>query len=126
LGRELDVNLVDMIYRALSDAQTRVIGVYLESVGDSRLLGEALAAAASQGVPVVVLAPGRTAEAAEAIATHAGRMAGGKAPLEAIVRRYRLIECITLDQFWCTLHVLSTGIKFDRGGVAVITDSGAQ
>lgn len=126
LGRELDVNLVDMVHLALADEQTRVIGVYLESVGDSRLLGEALAAAASKDIPVVVLAPGRTAEAAEAIATHAGRMAGGKAPLEAIIRRYRLIECVTLDQFWCTLHLLSTGIKFDRGGLAVVTDSGAQ
>ncbi|WP_027229607.1 acetate--CoA ligase family protein [Phyllobacterium sp. UNC302MFCol5.2] len=126
LGRELDVNLVDMIYQALADKQTRVIGVYLESVSDSRLLGEALAQAACKGVPVVVLAPGSTVEAAEAIATHAGRMAGGKAALEAIIRRYRLIECITLDQFWCTLHLLSTGIKFDRGGVGVVTDSGAQ
>ena len=126
LGRELGVNLVDMIRRALSVEETRVIGIYLESVGDSRALGEALAAAASRGVPVVVLAPGRTAEAAEAIATHAGRMAGGRAPLEAIIRRYRLIECVTLDQFWCTLHLFSAGITFDRGGVAVVTDSGAQ
>ncbi|MBW0370819.1 acetate--CoA ligase family protein [Ensifer adhaerens] len=126
LGRELDVDVVDMIYRALSVEETRVIGIYLESVGDSKAFGEALSLAASRDVPVVVLAPGRTAEAAEAIATHAGRMAGGKAPLEAIIRRYRLIECISLDQFWCTLHLLSSGIRFDRGGVAIVTDSGAQ
>ncbi|PDT78670.1 acetate--CoA ligase family protein [Sinorhizobium sp. BJ1] len=126
LGRELGVGLVDMVHRALSKVETRVIGIYLESVRDSVALGEALALAASRGVPVVVLAPGRTAEAAEAIATHAGRMAGGRAPLEAIIRRYRLIECITLDQFWCTLHLLSSGIQFNGGGVAVVTDSGGQ
>lgn len=126
LGRERGVNLVDMIHQALSLEDTRVIAIYLESVGDSRALGEALATAAARGVPVVVLAPGRTDEAAEAIATHAGRMAGGRASLVAIIRRYRLIECITLDQFWCTLLLFSAGITFDRGGVAVVTDSGAQ
>ncbi len=125
LGREVDIDVVDMIDHALLNDQTRVIGLYLENPGNGWRLGDALARAAQRGVPVVVLAPGQTRAAAEAIATHAGRMAGARAPLEAIFRRYRVVECVSLDQFWCTLHLFSAGIRMDRG-VAIITDSGAQ
>lgn len=126
LGREAGVTLVDMIDHALAIDETRVIGIYLENVGDGRTFGAALERAASRGVPVVVVAPGQTPEAAEAIATHAGRMAGGKAPLEAIFRRHKVIDCPSLDQFWCTLHLLSSGVRFAGGGLAIVTDSGAQ
>lgn len=126
LGREAGINLADMIDHALSIAQTRVIGVYLENAGDGERFGAALRRAVARDVPIVVLAPGRTPEAAEAIATHAGRMAGGKAPLEAFFRRHRVVDCLSLDQFWCTLHLFSTGVRFGGGDLAIVTDSGAQ
>jgi acyl-CoA synthetase (NDP forming) len=126
LGREAGVTLVDMIDHMLTRDETRVIGIYLENVGDGGAFGAALHRAALRGVPVVVLAPGQTPEAAEAIATHAGRMAGGKAALEALFRRHKVIECHSLDQFWCSLHLLSTGIRFAGGGLGIVTDSGAQ
>lgn len=126
LGREADVTLVDVIDHALSMDETKVIGIYLETVGNGTAFVGALERAALRGVPVIVLAPGQTPEAAEAIATHAGRMAGGKASLEALFRRHNVVACVSLDQFWCTLHLFSKGIIFDRGGAVIVTDSGAQ
>jgi acyl-CoA synthetase (NDP forming) len=126
LGREAGVTLVDMIDHMLTRDETRVIGIYLENVGDGRAFGDALMRARLRDVPVVVLAPGQTPEAAEAIATHAGRMAGGKAALEALFRRNNVVECHSLDQLWCTLHLLSTGVRFNGGGLGIVTDSGAQ
>lgn len=126
LGREVGVNLADVVDHALSRDETKVIGIYLETVVSGPAFVGALERAAERGVPVVILAPGRTPEAAAAIATHAGRMAGTTGSLEALFRRHRVIACTSLDQFWCTLHLFSTGIVFDRGGVAIVTDSGAQ
>lgn len=125
-GREAGVTLSDALIHALGMTETRVIGLYLETVSDGERFLEGLAEAQRRAVPVVVLAPGRSPRAAEAIATHARRLAGSTAGLEAVFRRYGVMATSTLDQFWCTLRLMSAGLEPGPGGICVVTDSGAQ
>ncbi len=125
-GREAGVTLPDALIHALGMPGTKVVGLYLETVSDGGRFLDGLAEAQRRSIPVVVLAPGRSPRAAEAIATHARRLAGSTAGLEAAFRRYGVIATATLDQFWCTLRLMSVGLEPGPGGVCVVTDSGAQ
>ena len=125
-GREVGVTLSDVLLYALASPETRVVGLYLETVADPQRFMEGLSKAERLSIPIVVLAPGRSQKAAEAIATHARRLAGSTAGLEAAFRRHSVILAPTLDQFWCTLRLLSAGLRPGAGGIGVITDSGAQ
>lgn len=125
-GREAGVTLSDALRYSLSLPTTRVAGLYLETVADPEGFVSALAEAADRAIPVVVLSPGRSPAAADAIATHARRLAGGTAMLESVFRRYGVIQVRTLDEFWCTLRAFSAGFLLGPGGLAVVTDSGAQ
>lgn len=125
-GREAGVTLSDALSYALSQPPIRVAGLYLETVADPKGFVSALEEARDRNIPVVVLSPGRSAAAAEAIATHARRLAGGTGALESVFRRYGVVQVRTLDEFWCTLRAFSAGISLGSGGLAVVTDSGAQ
>lgn len=125
-GREAGLTLSDALRYALSLPTTRVAGLYLETVADPEGFVAALEEAHGRDVPVVVVSPGRSAAAAEAIATHARRLAGGTAALESVFRRHGVVQVRTLDEFWCTLRAFSVGISLGAGGLAVVTDSGAQ
>ncbi|TPL43516.1 acetate--CoA ligase family protein [Mesorhizobium sp. B2-4-6] len=125
-GREAGVTLSDALIHALAMPETRVVGIYLETVADPSRFLEGLAEAERGGIPVVVLAPGRSPLAAIAIATHARRLAGSTAGLEAVFRRHGVIATASLDQFWCTLRLMSAGLHLGPGGLCVVTDSGAQ
>lgn len=125
-GREAGVTMSDALIHALSMRETRVVGLYLETIADPSRFLEGLAEAERRAIPVVVLAPGRSRRAAEAIATHARRLAGSTAGLEAVFRRYGVLSTANLDEFWCTLRLMSADLKPGPGGVCVVTDSGAQ
>jgi acetate---CoA ligase (ADP-forming) len=125
-GREAGITLADAMGHALDLPQTKVLGLYLETIASPDTFLVMLARAEAAGVPVVVLAPGRSPAAAEAIATHARRLAGTGAGLEAVFRRFGVTQVTTLDAFWTTLHLFSTVPVPGPGGLAVLTDSGAQ
>lgn len=126
-GREAGVTLADALGYALEMPETRVVGLYFESIASGAGFVEALSTARRRDIPVVLLAPGKSRKAAEAIATHARRLAGSSGGLEAVCRRYGVIVVTTLDQFWCTLRIMSADLPAPgAGGVAVVTDSGAQ
>ncbi|MCU4655002.1 acetate--CoA ligase family protein [Roseibacterium sp. SDUM158016] len=125
-GREAGLTLADAMDHALDMPQTAVLGLYLETVSAPERFVAMLARADAAGVPVVVLAPGRSPAAAEAIATHARRLAGTGAGLEAAFRRFGVTQVSTLDAFWTTLHLFSAIPVPGPGGLAILTDSGAQ
>ena len=125
-GREAGVTVSDALLYAIKLPTTRVAGLYLETVADPKGLVSALESAQVRDIPVVVVSPGRSPAAAKAITTHARRLAGGTAALESVFRRYGVIHARTLDEFWCALRVFSAGITLNKGGLAVVTDSGAQ
>jgi acyl-CoA synthetase (NDP forming) len=125
-GREAGATLSDMMSYSLDLPGTRVVGLYLETVADPDGFVAALARAEMRGVPVVALTPGRSQAAADAIATHARRLAGGTAALEAVFRRYGVVQVRTMDDFWTTLRLFSADLTLGPGGLALVTDSGAQ
>ena len=77
-GNGLDLNEADFLDYFAEDAETSVIGVYLEGVREGRRFLEALRRAAAVK-PVVVWKGGRTAAGARAVSSHTASLAGDAA-----------------------------------------------
>ena len=74
LGEHADVDFGDMLDHLASDARTRAIQLYMESVDGARKFVSA-ARAAARNQPVMVVKAGRSAQGQQAAASHTGALA---------------------------------------------------
>ncbi len=89
LGSMADVGWGDLIDHLGDDRETDAIVMYMETVGDARSFLSAVREVALTK-PIIVMKPGRTAEAAQAAASHTGSMTGlGRGPRCCLPARRR-------------------------------------
>jgi len=98
VGNCADIGANDLLEFYLADAQTRVIGLYLETAGDGRRLFEILRGARA-GKPVVILKGGRTRQGRAAAASHTGSLAGDDRAWVALSKQTGCVMADTLDGF---------------------------
>ena len=83
-GSMMDVDWGDLIYYFGDDPRTKSILIYMETIGDARSFMSA-AREVALTKPIIVMKPGRSAEAARAAAAHTGAETGDDV---AIRRRF--------------------------------------
>lgn len=125
-GMELATTVSDYMDWALDQDDTRVIGLFLETVRNHEHFVAMLKRAADRGIPVVVLKVGRTALSAQMAVSHTGALAGNDAAFEAVFRKYGVTRVQDLDEMAATLALFDTGRKPGAGGFASIHDSGGE
>jgi acyl-CoA synthetase (NDP forming) len=125
-GMELVTTAADYMDWALSEPETRVIGLFLETVRDPARFVGALERAAEREVPVVVLKVGRTERSARMAVSHTGAMAGDDAVYEAVFRRHGVVRVEDMDEMAATLALFETGRRTAPGRLATIHDSGGE
>lgn len=76
LGNKADVSGNDLLAWWSEDPRTRVILLYLESLGDPREFARVARRVTRSGKPILVVKSGRTAAGARASASHTGSLAG--------------------------------------------------
>ena len=110
VGNCADVVPSELLEYYLADAQTRVIGMYLETAKDGRRLFETLRAASATKAskPVVILKGGRTQQGLAAAASHTGSLAGDDRAWVALSRQTGCVLVETLDQFVDTLLIFQS------------------
>jgi acyl-CoA synthetase (NDP forming) len=123
-GMEVSVTIADLLAHAVSQPQTSVVGLYVETIRDPDGFVAALELAAARQVPVVAMFAGRTSRSRAQMTTHAGRLAGDRAAFEALFRRHGVACAETQDELWTTLALLGSGQRAGDGGLAAIMDSG--
>jgi acyl-CoA synthetase (NDP forming) len=107
VGNCADVSPSELLEFYLADAQTRVIGMYIETAKDARRLFEILREAKARK-PVVILKGGRTRLGLMAAASHTGSLAGDDRAWVALSRQTGCILVETLDEFIDTLLAFQT------------------
>ena len=107
VGNCADITPSDLLEFYLADAQTKVIGFYIETAKDGRRLFDMLRAAKAQK-PVVILKGGRTGQGLAAAASHTGSLAGDDRAWIALSRQTGCVLVDTLDQFIDTLLIFQT------------------
>lgn len=122
-GNEAMLSCTDYLTYLESDPHTRIIVLYLESVGDGKRFME-IARRVNRQKPVILLKGGRTQAGSAAAASHTGAMGGNDAIFRAVCRQTGLLHA----RFPSELLSLSAGfssLPMPRGNrVGIVTLGG--
>jgi acyl-CoA synthetase (NDP forming) len=125
-GQELVVTAADYLTFVVRQWETRVVGLFLETVRDPDEFVAALRLANQRQIPVVMLKVGRTEHGARMALAHTGALAGSHAAFTALADRYGVTLVRTIEELLDTLELMATGRRFTASGFAAITDSGGE
>jgi acyl-CoA synthetase (NDP forming) len=98
VGNEADLEVADFVgyFSGLKD--TGAIACYVEGFKNGRTLQLAADRAATNGVPIVAVKVGRTAEGTSMAKAHTGHLTGSDAVVGAVFRQYGVTRVDGLDQ----------------------------
>ena len=123
LGSMLDVGWGDIITYFGNDPATRSIVVYMETIGDARAFISA-AREVALTKPIIVIKPGRTAQAAKAAASHTGSLTGSDEVLAAAFRRAGVLRVDAIADLFNVAEVLAKQ-PLPRGKrLTIVTNAG--
>ena len=125
-GMEMVTTVADYMDWAVIQPETRVIGLFLETIRDPIAFVAALAAARAASIPVVAIKVGRTEKSAQMAVSHTGAIAGNDAVYEAVFRKYGVIRVADMDEMAATLALFDIPRKVAVGQLGTIHDSGGE
>lgn len=134
LGEHADVDFGDMLDYLATDARTRAILLYIESVEHARKFMSA-ARAAARNKPVIVVKAGRSAQGQKAAASHTGALAGADAVYDAAIARAGMLRVDSLEDLFLAAEVLTRyrapvgqvmTVLTNGGGVGVMAADAAE
>ena len=123
LGEHVDVDFGDLIDHLASDARTRSILLYIESIEDPRKFMSA-ARAAARNKPVIVVKAGRAGNGVQAAASHTGALAGSDIVFDAAIRRAGMLRVDTLQDLFMAAETLARFSCNRDEGLTLMTNGG--
>lgn len=123
LGDSADVDFGDVLDYLASDAGTRAILMYVESVKHARKFMSA-ARAAARNKPVILVKAGRAPEGARAAASHTGALAGSDAAFDAAVQRAGMLRVHSLEALFDAAETLAHPRPWRGERLALLTNGG--
>lgn len=125
LGNSADVDFGDVLDYLGSDAETKAILLYMESIGvDEARKFMSAARAAARNKPVVAIKSGRFAEGARAAASHTGALAGSDNVYDAALRRAGILRVFTLDELFDAVETLARARPLKGERVVILSNGG--
>ena len=123
LGSMLDVGWGDLITYLGNDPATQSIVVYMETIGDARaFLSAAREVALTK--PIIVIKPGRTAQAAKAAASHTGSLTGSDEVLAAAFRRVGVLRVDAIADLFNVADFLAKQPRPSGKRLTILTNAG--
>ncbi|MFZ0324293.1 MAG: acetate--CoA ligase family protein [Actinomycetes bacterium] len=126
VGNQAVVSAADVLLALPQLDGVRSVALYLEDDGDGRVLAEALAACAEQGVGVVVLKAGRSAAGALAGGAHTAAVAGDHKVFAALIDEAGGVMVDDPNELLEVAKALASPRPTRHGGLAVMTCSGGD
>jgi len=130
-GAESATGAADYLRWMLRRAETRCVGLFLETVRQPQRFIAALQEAAERDIPVVIMKVGRSEAGARLAVSHTGALVGDDAVFRALVRRCGAHLADTVDEFAAQLQLFSTARRAPQAdavgaGIASLHDSGGE
>jgi acetyltransferase len=123
LGSMLDVGWGDVIDYLGDDPRTESIVIYMETIGDARaFLSSAREVALTK--PIIVIKPGRTAQAAKAAASHTGSLTGSDDVLDAAFRRAGVLRVDSISELFEVSEILAKQPRPAGPRLSIVTNAG--
>lgn len=123
LGSMLDVSWGDLIDYLGNDPRTKSILIYMESIGDARSFLSAAREVALRK-PIIVIKAGRTAQAAQAAASHTGTLAGSDEVLSAAFRRSGVLRVDSIADLFYMAETLARQPRPAGRRLTILTNAG--
>ena len=123
LGEHADIDFGDLLDYLGSDAKTRAILLYIESVEEARKFMSA-ARAAARNKPVIVVKAGRSVAGQAAAASHTGALAGSDAVFDAAIERAGMLRVTTLQDLLLAAETLARFRDGPSSDLIVLTNGG--
>ena len=123
LGDMADVDFGDMLDYLASDPETDAVLLYIEAITHARKFLSA-ARAAARLKPVIAIKAGMHSEAARAVASHTGALAGMDAVYEAAFQRAGILRAYDLDEIFDAVETLAMRPKVMGDRLAILTNGG--
>ena len=125
-GSENVTTAADYLIWCLNQKETKVIGMFLESVRNPKKFVEGLQLAKEKNIPVVILKVGRTEASSKLALSHTGALVGDAEVFEAILDKYNAHLVFSIDELAATLQIFSHYTYVENKGIASIHDSGGE
>jgi 3-hydroxypropionyl-CoA synthetase (ADP-forming) len=122
-GNRSDVDEADMIWYLAEDPQTKVIGLYVEGLGDGRkFVNTAKRVIGDKKKPIVVFKNGRTTRGAKQAASHTGSLGGTFSVVKGAFTQNGIISVDSYDELTASLKALSWQPIPSGNRVAMVTN----
>jgi acetate---CoA ligase (ADP-forming) len=127
-GNQAGVGVEDYVDFLVEDAETDVIGVFVEGFKRPERLREMAARARARRKAVVALKVGRSENARQAMLAHTGSLAGTPEIVDAVLKQCGIVQVTSLNEMLDTLALMSaaTGFARENGRVAVLSGLGGE
>jgi len=122
-GNKTDIDDVDYLEYLDADPNTKVIGIYAESIKRGRRF---LEVAKRIKKPIVILKVGRSKKGAAAAFSHTSSMAGADEIYSAAFKQAGVLRVDTLDEFFDAILVLSTQPLPEGNTAGIISNGGGN
>ena len=122
-GNRSDVDEADMIWYLSEDPQTKVIGLYVEGLGDGRkFMNTAKKVIHEAKKPVVVFKSGRTTSGAKQALSHTGSLGGSYAVVKGALDQAGIISVNSYEELTGSLKALIWQPVPNGSRVAMVTN----
>jgi 3-hydroxypropionyl-CoA synthetase (ADP-forming) len=122
-GNRSDVDEADMIWYLSEDPQTKVVGLYVEGLGDGRkFMKTAKRAIKERGKPIVVFKNGRSTRGAKQAASHTGSLGGSYGVVKGALDQAGIISVDSYEELTAALKALAWQPVPTGGRVAMVTN----
>jgi acetyltransferase len=123
VGNKPDVSGNDLIEYWEDDPGTRVILMYLESVGDPRHF-TSIARRVSRKKPIAVVKAGRTEAGARAASSHTGALAGADLAVDALLAQCGVLRADSVEELFDMAMAFEHLPEPSGNRVAIVTNAG--
>ena len=122
-GNRSDVDEADMIWYLSEDPQTKVIGLYVEGLGDGRkFVNTAKKVITERKKPIIVFKNGRTIRGAKQAASHTGSLGGTFTVVKGAFSQSGIISVDSYDELTASLKSFSWQPVPGGNKVAMVTN----
>ncbi|HUW65688.1 MAG TPA: acetate--CoA ligase family protein [Spirochaetia bacterium] len=124
VGNEADLEFSDFVAHLLDDAETRVVGGYLEGARDGAKLRAVAEKALGCEKPLLIMKVGRSRAGSRAASSHTGSLAGDDQIYDAFFRQMGILRIESLNELTSFVTVFRSGRRPAGANVAILSGSG--
>lgn len=126
VGNEADTEFSDFVGYLLDDAETQIIGGYLEGAKDGRKLRRVAEKALGLGKPLAIMKVGRMGAGARAASSHTASLAGDDQVYDSFFRQLGIVRIEDPKELTAFAILHRGGRRFTGRRVAILSGSGGH